>query len=51
MQIAALIMAAGRGTRTGDILPKQYKELEGKTILRWTLRPFLNHPKIASVRV
>lgn len=43
---AALIVAAGRGHRAGDGLPKQYRalpEANGETVLAATLRAFLSH--------
>lgn len=36
MSIAALIVAAGRGTRMGSGLPKQYRALAGQPVLRRT---------------
>ena len=51
MQIAALILAAGKGTRTGGSVPKQYRNIAGQPVLRRTLQPFLNHPGINQTRV
>lgn len=51
MSICALIMAAGRGQRTGVSIPKQYWQIRGKPILSYTLTPFLSHPSIDQVRV
>ncbi|MEC3860982.1 bifunctional 2-C-methyl-D-erythritol 4-phosphate cytidylyltransferase/2-C-methyl-D-erythritol 2,4-cyclodiphosphate synthase [Mesobacterium sp. TK19101] len=39
-KIAALIVAAGRGTRAGGPLPKQWQEVAGKPVARWTLERF-----------
>lgn len=36
-RIAALIVAAGSGSRAGSTLPKQYRPVAGKSILRWAL--------------
>src|SRR6266481_5730807 len=47
----ALIVAAGRGTRLGAPLPKQYLPLGGVAVLRHSITTLLNHPAIASVRV
>src|SRR5690242_3069802 len=47
----ALIVAAGRGRRFGDPLPKQYQSLLGGPVLRHTARAFLDHPRIDAVRV
>ena len=40
MSTAALIVAAGRGTRAGEGLPKQYRPVGGRTILARTLARF-----------
>ncbi len=37
MRVTALVPAAGRGTRLGSTIPKQFIELEGKPILIHTL--------------
>ena len=47
----ALIVAAGRGSRFGGPLPKQYCLLAGRPVLRHTALAFLRHPAIASVRI
>lgn len=47
----ALIVAAGRGTRFGEGLPKQYRTLGGQPLLRRTVTAFLAHPRIDSVLV
>lgn len=41
MQIVALIVAAGRGTRAGGGLPKQYRDVGGEPVLRRTMRSLL----------
>jgi 2-C-methyl-D-erythritol 4-phosphate cytidylyltransferase/2-C-methyl-D-erythritol 2,4-cyclodiphosphate synthase len=46
----ALIVAAGRGTRMGGYLPKQYLELAGRTVLGHTMAAFADHPHVDSVR-
>lgn len=46
----ALVVAAGRGTRLGAPLPKQYLPLGGVPVLRHALRTLLAHPAIAAVR-
>lgn len=40
-QISIIIVAAGRGSRAGAGLPKQYRNLAGKPILRHTIESFL----------
>jgi 2-C-methyl-D-erythritol 4-phosphate cytidylyltransferase/2-C-methyl-D-erythritol 2,4-cyclodiphosphate synthase len=49
-ECVGLIVAAGRGTRAGGDLPKQYRELGGRPVLRWSLERFRNHPRIGAVR-
>ena len=49
----ALIVAAGRGQRAGEGLPKQFRNLPNQevTILNQTVGKFLNHDKIQGVCV
>ena len=47
----ALVVAAGRGTRMAAPLAKQYRDLDGKPVLRHALEMFARHPQIAGVRV
>jgi len=49
MSVAAIIVAAGRGSRAGEGPPKQYRSLAGEPVLTRTLRVFLTHPSIDSV--
>ncbi|WP_201836958.1 bifunctional 2-C-methyl-D-erythritol 4-phosphate cytidylyltransferase/2-C-methyl-D-erythritol 2,4-cyclodiphosphate synthase [Microvirga zambiensis] len=46
MSVAALIVAAGRGSRAGQGIPKQYQPLLGQTVLARTLAAFVAHPRI-----
>ncbi|WP_201860109.1 bifunctional 2-C-methyl-D-erythritol 4-phosphate cytidylyltransferase/2-C-methyl-D-erythritol 2,4-cyclodiphosphate synthase [Microvirga soli] len=46
MSVAALIVAAGRGSRAGEGTPKQYRDLRGHSVLARTLTGFLSHPGI-----
>lgn len=48
---AALIVAAGRGLRAGKGLPKQYRPIAGRPMLRHSLETFIRHSAIAAVRV
>lgn len=41
MQVAALIVAAGRGLRAGGGAPKQYREIRGEPMLTRTIRALL----------
>src|SRR5579883_3427853 len=47
----ALVVAAGRGTRLGGPLPKQYLPLLGKRLLRYSLEALASHGGIDRVRV
>jgi 2-C-methyl-D-erythritol 4-phosphate cytidylyltransferase/2-C-methyl-D-erythritol 2,4-cyclodiphosphate synthase len=50
MTTTALIVAAGKGERVGG-LPKQYRLLGGKPVLRRAVEALASHPMVASVRV
>lgn len=47
----AVVPAAGRGTRFGDTLPKQYIEVEGEPLVAHTLRALLAHPGVTGAVV
>tara|TARA_R110002073_G_scaffold32830_3_gene99245 strand:- start:17868 stop:19022 length:1155 start_codon:yes stop_codon:yes gene_type:complete len=51
MKIGAIIVAAGRGTRAGGEIPKQYREIGGRPVLARTLDAFLDHDAIGPVIV
>ena len=42
----AVVPAAGRGTRFGGDVPKQYLEVAGETLLAHSLRALLAHPAV-----
>ncbi len=49
---AALIVAAGRGSRAGAGLPKQYRQMpdgNGDTVLARTLSAFHRHPSVSGI--
>jgi 2-C-methyl-D-erythritol 4-phosphate cytidylyltransferase / 2-C-methyl-D-erythritol 2,4-cyclodiphosphate synthase len=48
--VAAVIVAAGRGTRASGNLPKQFRTIGGETMLRRTLAMFVEHAEIARVQ-
>lgn len=50
MKVAALIVAAGRGSRAGPGAPKQYRLLAGEPVLRRTLSAFTAHPGISEIQ-
>ncbi len=47
----ALVLAAGRGTRFGGTLPKQYLPLGGSSVLRHAVEAFARHPRVDGVLV
>lgn len=49
MEIAAIIVAAGRGTRAGGDVPKQWRALHGRRVADWSVDAFLRHPRIDRV--
>lgn len=48
---AALIVAAGRGSRFGGPVPKQYAALLGRPVLRWTAERFAAHRQVGLLAV
>jgi 2-C-methyl-D-erythritol 4-phosphate cytidylyltransferase/2-C-methyl-D-erythritol 2,4-cyclodiphosphate synthase len=50
MSVAAIIVAAGRGTRVGGAIPKQFQLVAGKSVLARSLEVFLSHPGISRVQ-
>jgi 2-C-methyl-D-erythritol 4-phosphate cytidylyltransferase/2-C-methyl-D-erythritol 2,4-cyclodiphosphate synthase len=51
MTVTALIVAAGKGERLGGDVPKQYRPIGGKPVLRWAAEALASHPSIDQVRV
>jgi 2-C-methyl-D-erythritol 4-phosphate cytidylyltransferase / 2-C-methyl-D-erythritol 2,4-cyclodiphosphate synthase len=51
MTVTALIVAAGKGERLGGELPKQYRPIGGKPVLRWAVEALAGHSSIDQVRV
>lgn len=51
MSTAAVIVAAGRGSRMGGDVPKQYQMLGGQSVLARSIAAFAEHPDISSVAV
>jgi 2-C-methyl-D-erythritol 4-phosphate cytidylyltransferase/2-C-methyl-D-erythritol 2,4-cyclodiphosphate synthase len=51
MTVTALIVAAGKGERLGGGVPKQYRVLGGKPVLRWAVESLIRHPAVRSTRV
>lgn len=53
MQVAVLIVAAGRGTRAanGSPVPKQYQQLAGRPVLARAVEAFAAHPQVGTIQV
>lgn len=51
MTTTALIVAAGSGSRMGGDVPKQFRRLGGKPVLRWAVESLIKHPALRAVRV
>ena len=49
--MGVVVVAAGRGTRIGGDLPKQYLPIGGVPILLRAIRPFSSHPDVEQVVV
>ena len=48
--VAAVIVAAGRGSRAGGDMPKQFRPISGTPMIRQSLITLLQHPKVAVVQ-
>ena len=51
MTTTVLIVAAGTGERAGGGMPKQFRLLGGKPVLRWAAESVIRHPAVQSTRV
>ena len=51
MTVTALIVAAGKGERLGGDVPKQFRSIGGKPVLRWAVEALAGHSAIDQVRV
>ena len=51
MTTTALIVAAGKGERLGGGIPKQYRLLGGKPVVRWAVESLLRHSGVSAARV
>ena len=51
MTVTALIVAAGKGERLGGGVPKQYRLLGGKPVLRWAVEALMRHRAVRATRV
>ena len=48
---AALVVAAGKGLRSGSAVPKQFAPLGGRPMLDWSVAALSAHPAIDEVLV
>jgi 2-C-methyl-D-erythritol 4-phosphate cytidylyltransferase/2-C-methyl-D-erythritol 2,4-cyclodiphosphate synthase len=48
--VAAVVVAAGRGTRAGGSRPKQYREFRGVPVIRTAIAAFAEHPAVSFVQ-
>lgn len=51
LETIALLVAGGRSERMGGGLPKQYREVDGVSVIRRIVKTFMEHPEIDGVRV
>ena len=51
MTTTALIVAAGKGERLGGGIPKQFRFIAGKPVIRWAVESLIRHPAVRRVRV
>lgn len=49
MKTAVIIVAAGRGTRAGGDVPKQWRVLAGRMVAQHTVARFQDHPQIGQI--
>ncbi|NWG53324.1 MAG: bifunctional 2-C-methyl-D-erythritol 4-phosphate cytidylyltransferase/2-C-methyl-D-erythritol 2,4-cyclodiphosphate synthase [Hydrogenophilaceae bacterium] len=49
MRIGAIVAAAGRGERAGKGLPKQYRALLGRGVIRWSLEALAQRAQVIAV--
>jgi len=50
-KVAALIVAAGKGERAGGGIPKQYRGIDGKSVLFRATEALLGHPAVDRIQV
>jgi 2-C-methyl-D-erythritol 4-phosphate cytidylyltransferase/2-C-methyl-D-erythritol 2,4-cyclodiphosphate synthase len=49
LRFGVILVAAGRGTRAGGPVPKQWQMLHGKPVAQWTANRFAKRPEIAQI--
>lgn len=51
MKNVAVVLAGGTGSRMGSPVPKQFLEIEGRTVIEYSIGTFDRHPSIDEVAV
>lgn len=51
MKNVAILMAAGKGSRMGSEVPKQFVEINGRMLMEYSLQTFQVHPRIDEIVV
>jgi 2-C-methyl-D-erythritol 4-phosphate cytidylyltransferase len=49
MRVGAVIVAAGRGTRAGGGVPKQWRRLAGRSVAQHAMQAFADHPAVSRI--
>ncbi len=49
--ITALVLSGGTGARMGGDIPKQYREVNGRTVLSYCIERLYTHPGIDAIRI
>jgi len=49
-EVAVVVVAAGRGSRVGGDLPKQFRPIGGRPMIWQSLAVFLDHPSVGAVQ-
>ena len=49
MKTIAIILSSGTGSRSGLEIPKQFLEIEGKTLLERSIEAFENHEQVDEI--
>jgi 2-C-methyl-D-erythritol 4-phosphate cytidylyltransferase/2-C-methyl-D-erythritol 2,4-cyclodiphosphate synthase len=50
VEVAVVVVAAGRGSRVGGAMPKQFRSIAGAPMIRQSLVMLMEHPRIRSVQ-
>ena len=51
MKTIAIILSSGTGSRSGLSLPKQFLEIQGKTVLEYSVEAFEKNDKVDEIIV